>query len=121
MNFLADESVDLPVVERLRRDGHFVAYVTEMGPGMTDNEVLSLANQEGSLLLTADKDFGEMVFRQHLHTHGIVLIRLTGLSPTRKAEMVALAVEKYGTELLRSFAVIMPGALRIRRITENAS
>ncbi|MGQ9851377.1 MAG: DUF5615 family PIN-like protein [Aggregatilineaceae bacterium] len=121
MNFLADESVDLPVVERLRRDGHFVAYVTELGPGMTDDEVLSLANQQAFLLLTADKDFGEMVFRQRLHAHGIVLIRLAGLSPTRKAEMVALAVREHGAELLRSFAVIMPGVLRIRRITENAS
>ncbi|MEP0761819.1 MAG: DUF5615 family PIN-like protein [Chloroflexota bacterium] len=36
MNFLADESVDFPVVERLRQDGHSVAYVTELGPEMAD-------------------------------------------------------------------------------------
>lgn len=118
MNFLADESVDFPVVERLRQDGHSVAYVTELGPGMTDDEVLSLANQEGSLLLTADKDFGEMVFRQRLHTHGVVLVRLPGLSPARKAESVALAIGERAPELPRSFAVIMPGALRIRRASD---
>lgn len=116
MNFLADESVDQPIVERLRQDGHQVSYVAELGPGMPDDAVLNLANQETALLLTADKDFGEMVFRQRLHMHGVVLIRLAGLSPTRKAEIVALAVREHLTELPRSFAVIMPEIFRIRRV-----
>lgn len=75
MNVLADESVDRPIIERLRQDGHRVAYVAELGAGMPDDVVLSLANQETALLLTADKDLGEMVFRQHLHIYGVVLIR----------------------------------------------
>ncbi|MBP8972951.1 MAG: DUF5615 family PIN-like protein [Anaerolineae bacterium] len=118
MNFLADESVDQSIVQRLRQDGHLVAYVTELGPGMTDAEVLSLADQEGSLLLTADKDFGELVFRQRLHTHGVVLVRLPGLSPARKAEIVAFAIGEHAPELPQSFAVIMPGTLRIRRASD---
>jgi predicted nuclease of predicted toxin-antitoxin system len=72
MNFLADESVDRPIVERLRQEGHQVSYIAELGPGMSDDAVLNLANQQTALLLTADKDFGEMVFRQRLHTHGVV-------------------------------------------------
>ena len=119
MKFLADESIDLPVVERLRQDGHAVAYVLELGPGMTDDEVLNLANRESALLLTADKDFGEMIFRQRLHTNGIVLVRLAGLSPARKAETVALAIKEHAAELPRSFAVIGPETLRIRRASET--
>ncbi|WP_448543777.1 DUF5615 family PIN-like protein [Roseiflexus sp.] len=118
MNFVADESVDLPIVERLRQEGHRVSYVAELGPGMPDKAVLHLANQETALLLTADRDFGEMVFRQRLHTHRVVLIRLAGLIPARKAEMVAMAVKEHLTELPRSFAVIMPGIFRIRRVSE---
>ena len=64
MNFLADESVDRPIVDSLRQRGHDVLYVAEMEPGISDDAVLDLANQEGALLLTADKDFGELVFRQ---------------------------------------------------------
>lgn len=79
MKFFADESVDRHIVERLRREGHRVWYVAEMDPGIPDDVVLALANQETALLLTADKDFGEIVFRQRLHTHGVVLIRLAGL------------------------------------------
>ncbi|WP_083857502.1 DUF5615 family PIN-like protein [Caldilinea aerophila] len=53
MNFLADESVDRPIVERLRREGHQVSYIAELGPGMPDDAVLNRANQETALLLTA--------------------------------------------------------------------
>lgn len=55
MNFLADESVDRQIVERLRQDGHLVWYVAEMEPGISDDIVLASANQEAALLLTADK------------------------------------------------------------------
>ena len=103
MNFLADESGDRPIVERMRQDGHQVLYVAELGPGMPDDDVLNLANQEVVLLVTADKDFGEMVFRQRLHAHGVVPIRLAGLPPVRKAEIVALAIREHLTELARSF------------------
>lgn len=85
---------------------------------MPDDAVLNLANQETALLLTADKDVGKMVIRQRLHMHGVVLIRLAGLTPARKAEIVALAVREHATELPRSFGVIMPGILRIRRVGE---
>ena len=63
MNILADEGVDFPVVQRLRSDGHEVLYVAEMDPGVSDEKVLAAANDKGALLLTADKDFGELVYR----------------------------------------------------------
>ncbi len=115
MNFLADESVDRQIVERLRQDGHLVWYVAEMEPGISNDIVLALAKREAALLLTADKDFGEMIFRQRLHTHGIVLVRLAGLSPSRKAEIVASTVNQHATELAHAFSVIAPGVFRIRR------
>ncbi len=88
---------------------------------MPDDDVLNLANQEAALLLTADKDFGEMVFRQRLHAHGVVLIRLAGMLPARKAEVVALAIREHLQELLRSFGVIVPGMVRIRRVSRVGS
>lgn len=64
MNFLADENVDQQIVDQLRKNGHDVLYVIEMEPGISDDEVLARANRRGALLLTADKDFGELIFRQ---------------------------------------------------------
>jgi predicted nuclease of predicted toxin-antitoxin system len=115
MNLLADESVDGPIVYRLRRDGHPVHYVAEMEPGISDEVVLDLANRETALLLTADRDFGELVYRQGRATFGIVLIRLAGLSPAHKADIVSAALDQHSTELLHSFTVISPGTVRVRR------
>lgn len=115
MKFLADENVDKPIVERLRKDGHVVLYVIEMEPSISDDEVIRQANQESALLLTADKDFGELTFRQGRIIYGVVLIRLAGLSPQRKAEVVAVAIQEHADELAQNFAVITPGAVRIRR------
>lgn len=64
MKILADEGVDRPIVELLRQSGHQVWYVAELEPGISDNVVLDLANRERAILLTADRDFGELVFRQ---------------------------------------------------------
>jgi predicted nuclease of predicted toxin-antitoxin system len=115
VNFLADESVDGPIVDRLRQESHQVWYVAEMEPGISDEAVLDLANRKAALLLTADKDFGELVFRQRRIALGVVLVRLAGLSSARKAEIVASAVNRYGTQLPRAFAVITPGVLRLRQ------
>lgn len=75
MNFLADEGVDRLIVERLRLERVSVWYVAEMQPSIADDLVLAIANQQGALLLTADKDFGELVFRQQRLAIGVVLIR----------------------------------------------
>ena len=61
MKLLADESIDRQIVEHLRLDGHHVSYIAEMEPGIPDDAVLNLANDEEALLITADKDFGELV------------------------------------------------------------
>jgi predicted nuclease of predicted toxin-antitoxin system len=115
MNLVADESVDRPVVERLRLDGHDVVYVAELAPSITDEAVLEQANARSALLLTADKDFGELVFRQGLVHAGVVLVRLVGLTVAGKAETVARVFQDRAGELEGAFSVISPGMVRIRR------
>ncbi|HEX6622828.1 MAG TPA: DUF5615 family PIN-like protein [Pyrinomonadaceae bacterium] len=115
MNLLADESVDRQIVERLRQEGHDVLYIAEMEPGITDDVVLGRANERGALLVTADKDFGELVFRQGLVNSGVVLLRLAGLSPETRATLLSDVLQDREAELLRAFSVISPGMVRIRR------
>ena len=115
MNLVADEGVDHAVVERLRQDGHEVLYVAELSPSAADDEVLQHANTRGAVLLTADKDFGELVFRQGLVHSGVVLLRLAGLTNATKAEIVVEVCRDRTAELVRSFSVVFPGQVRIRR------
>lgn len=114
MNLLADESIDMQIVDALRRQGYSVGYVAEMDPGISDDIVLELANKAGVLLLTADKDFGELVFRLRRLSSGVVLVRLAGLTPARKSEIVVQFVMNHISELMESFSVITPTGIRIR-------
>lgn len=113
---MADESLDRQVVDRLRLRGHEVWYVAEMEPGITDDVVLERANQVDALLGTADKDFGELVFRTRRVTTGVILVRLAGMPAERKAEIVVTEIERHSHELLGAFTVITPGRVRIRRM-----
>jgi len=115
MNLLADESVDRQIVERLRHDGHEVLYVAEMEPGIPDDVVLERANEVSALMLTADKDFGELVFRDKaLTADGVILLRLAGLSAERKAALISDVLRERSAEFPNHFSVISPGRIRIR-------
>lgn len=114
MNFLADENVDQQIVSQLRKDGHDVLYIIEMEPGISDDEVLARANGNSALLLTADKDFGELIFRQQRISSGVILIRLAGLSSSAKAKVIVSAIRQYGPKVINAFTVITAGLIRIR-------
>ena len=86
-----------------------------MEPGIDDDIILDRANTQQALLITADKDFGELVFRQHLVHAGVVLLRLAGLMPATKAKVVGDVMQSRRAELLDAFSVISPGNVRIRQ------
>lgn len=115
MNLMADESVDGLIVARLRANGHVVEYVAEMAPGIADDEVLRRAHGSGAVLVTVDKDFGELVFRLGQAHAGVVLLRLAGLASVERAEAVLVVVRDHGAELPGAFTVVSPESVRIRR------
>lgn len=115
MNLFADEGVDRPIVLALRAASFDVTYYAEIAPSSDDETILKHAQDEQALLLTCDKDFGELIFRNGLVAAGVVLIRLAGLNAEHKSRIVTEALRLHGNEMLGSFAVISPGLLRIRR------
>jgi len=119
MNLLADESVDRLIVTRLRENGHAVEAVGETNPSISDDEVLRRAFDSGRVLLTADKDFGELVFRLGRAHAGVVLLRLAGCSSADRAEIVLAVIREHETELSGKFTVVTPDAVRIRRSERN--
>ena len=115
MKLVADENVDQQIVDRLRAGGHEVLFVAELDPGIDDEAVLLRSRQANAILLTADKDFGELVFRQRLLHAGVLLIRLAGVAPGVKATLVATMLERHGEELGAGFAVLSEHSFRMRR------
>jgi predicted nuclease of predicted toxin-antitoxin system len=115
VKIVADESVDKQIVDRLRADGHEVLFVAELDPGIDDEEVLLRSRQATAILLTADKDFGELVFRQRFTSFGSTTLSAGGTQPNAKARLVAAAFDRHGEEFSAGFAVLSEGSLRLRK------
>jgi predicted nuclease of predicted toxin-antitoxin system len=81
MKFLADESIDFPVINRLRQQGLDVRSVAAEFPSKEDEFVLDAANKDNRLLITSDKDFGELVYRLRKVSKGVILLRIEELHP----------------------------------------
>ncbi|HEY1389041.1 MAG TPA: DUF5615 family PIN-like protein [Ktedonobacterales bacterium] len=117
MRILADENVEQRVIERLRADGHTVIAVRVESRGETDLPILERAVIEDLLLLTADLDFGEYIFRdrQPAPTAGIVQYRLGDiLKEAEKAQIIGEAFAQYSTSFAGNFTVIEEGKVRFR-------
>src|SRR5687767_14463318 len=76
MRILADENMARDIVAWLRGCGHDVLFAAEVNPGADDKDWTNRAERERRVILTSDKDFGELVFRDGLSSHGVVLLRL---------------------------------------------
>jgi predicted nuclease of predicted toxin-antitoxin system len=97
----------------LRQRGHDVAWVRTDAPGSTDREVLERAETEERLLITFDKDFGELAFRARLQaSSGIVLFRISVPSPTHVARVAAAALESRA-DWAGHFAVVEDSRIRM--------
>ncbi|WP_420458155.1 DUF5615 family PIN-like protein [Neolewinella sp.] len=105
MTFLADESVDFNIVKQLREAGLEIMSIIETTPGIPDKLVLQRANELQTVLITEDKDFGELTYRLKLPNHGIVL-RMDGEPLDHKLTQIRQLIAVYGDRLKSSFCVL---------------
>ena len=114
MRIMADENSPLPALEALRKAGWDVFSIAEECPGVPDEEVAALCAEQQRILLTFDKDFGELVFRRGLRAgSGVVLFRITLNFPEEPAD-VALALVESQPDLRGSFCVVTRERIRVR-------
>jgi predicted nuclease of predicted toxin-antitoxin system len=114
MRFIVDESAGAAVVDYLRIAGHDVLAVAETIPQADDPEILIRAMNERRILITNDKDFGELVFRGGQTHHGVVLLRLHDEKSTNRVRVIKDVVERYADRLPGHFAVATDASVRIR-------
>lgn len=88
MKFHANENIEAEAVAFLRSSGHDVTYAAEVQPRASDEEVLARATAEGRILVTSDKDFGELCFRRALPSCGVILIRGKDLSAEGRTRLL---------------------------------
>jgi len=116
MRFLADESCDAAVVRALRAAGHDIKAVADTLRGVTDRAVLDTALLEGRLLLTEDKDFGDLVFAAGAPAIGVLLLRYPSSARSGLPQAVLDVVAALPAELPGSFVVIEPAGVRVTRL-----
>ena len=114
MRLLANENFPRAAVEALRARGHDVAWVRTDAPGSSDEQVMATAAAEKRILITFDKDFGELAFRApRPGVPAIVLFRVPPTSKTRVAD-IAVSVLESRTDWDGQFAVITEQRVRLR-------
>ncbi len=116
MKFLADENVEKPIVESLRQQGFDVLYIAEERRSLDDEAILALANKENRILITNDKDFGEMAFRLHRVHAGIFLLRFRRDDAEWKAQRLAQFLTQYKKPLMGKFVVLRDTRVRVRSL-----
>jgi len=115
MRFLFDENVDLRLLAFLTSLGHEVSSVVSRPPrGRPDDLVLALATEEKRILLTNDRDFGELIFRQQHPHSGVVLLRLKDESLENVQSRLEYTLIHHKDQL-HHFVVITQKNVRIRR------
>jgi predicted nuclease of predicted toxin-antitoxin system len=119
LRLLANETVPRRLVEALRSAGHDLVWIAEDEPSTSDSDVLERAIRESRVLLTFDKDFGELAFKRRLPSHcGVILVRL----PPVPDEVTRLVLEAMGSGVafVGRFVVIESGRIRERLLPPAA-
>ncbi|GAB6285087.1 MAG: hypothetical protein STSR0009_12880 [Methanoregula sp.] len=116
MKLLADENIPYSVVRVLADSGYDILWIRTESPGISDIDVMKYACQEKRIILTNDKDFGELVMKDNLcPSVGIILFRLPMKSPTVIAEYI-LNILKSRTDWEGHFSVIEEKRIRMRSL-----
>ena len=116
MKFLADESLELRIVQALRLAGFDILSISEKCPSVSDSTVLNLCQREKRILITNDKDFGELVFFEKRASRGILLLRFDLEATEQKTQRLLEFLKFHKSKLENNFVVLTEYNARIRKI-----
>jgi len=115
MRFLVDECTGPAVARWLRARGHDVFSVYEQARGMSDDAILEKSYTTNRILITNDKDFGEIVYRNLILHRGVVLLRLDNERAYNKVAVIQRLLESHSDTLQDNFIVVTEQRIRIAR------
>jgi len=113
MRFLVDECTGPGVAKWLRMQNHDVISVYDEIRGADDRDVIQKAFEQDRILITNDKDFAELVFREKKPHKGIILLRLENERTANKISVLKHLLEKYQKSIPGSFIVVTETNVRI--------
>lgn len=114
MQLLIDENISPIIADSPRSAGHDVRAVADVCPGALDEDLVALASSGQRILVSEDKDFGNLAFQGGLRPPGLILVRLPGYLPAQKAARVVAALKRSSAN--DCILVIEPARVRRRRL-----
>lgn len=115
MRLLADENIENEMIIGLRLAGFEVDSIRENTPGIEDGSVLDIANKTSSILLTSDKDFGELIYRDHQASNGVILLRFGDLPMQERIDRLKILLQDQRNSLVGAFCVVSSQGMRFRK------
>ena len=119
VRLFADENMARAIVIWLRDQGHDVLYASDVQPGAADFNWLERAEAEKRVILTSDKDFGDLIFRDRLTSHGVVLLRLADMPLMDRLARLQQAWSSVESHSIGKFIVITPNKVRLRNLVSE--
>ena len=112
MRFLVDECTGPAVARWLRQQHHEVFSVYEQARGMRDEAIIQKACDEGWILITNDKGFGEKVYRERHPHRGVVLLRLEDERVNAKIAIIQRLLQEYADQIADRYVVVTDTRVR---------
>lgn len=115
LNLIIDECVDLRIFKNLDSPEYNLIFISKEHSGITDYEVIELAEKFEAIIITEDKDFGEWVFSHHKKI-GVIFLRFSASELAEIKTSLFKVIDKYQNKLLNYFTVITVNKLRMRNL-----
>ncbi len=114
LRFLVDECTGKTLAILLKNAGYDVIFVGDWKPSETDEDILKKAEEEDRILITDDKDFGELVFRLRRPSRGVILLRTSTTDPVKRFQLLEKILQS--VDLKEKFVVVKDDAVKLRKI-----
>ncbi len=115
LKFMVDVGVGEKVEQWIRGQGYDVKAVRSIDPKAEDAEILKMAESELRMVVTMDKDFGELVYRSGKAHAGVLILRLEDATGDEKADVVKRILSEHSDKMQSRFCVFQAGRLRISK------
>lgn len=115
MELLIDECLGPTVARWLKGEGHDVVSIFDAARGMDDAQIFAWAVREDRVLVTADKDFGDLVFRDHRDHRGVILLRLDDMTSANVIRVLSELFAQHGDQIDHHFVVVTETGVRVNR------
>ena len=119
LKFLVDVGVGKGIEEYLNEKGYDTKAVRDIDPGMGDEEIIRIAVTQNRMIITMDKDFGELVYHSSIEHSGVLLLRLEDATGTEKLQVVKHILSNYANRIRDCFCVFQKDKFRIRKIPKK--